>query len=362
MIYLVMLGCFITDIFQNKIIIRPISCFTSTTTLSLLTMWVIGAFYGKGDSSTMGLGDCSANLNTYYNPIQLSEGGLISDYSKASQFLAPRPKGAFQYEGFAYLGLGVLFALLLALVILFTVLEKKGGNPLKQLGSMIYKRRFLLISCVIIFIFSMFLALSPKAMIDDKELYSIKYPEKIENLLATFPASGRFAWIGQYMIFTGILYTFKARRQKTSLAVLLPSAGHTDCRYQRPAPLAKLVQEISGSRIKTSGPAGISSLKDCDKFYGLPYDQPEKYSYDFAQFAYEHNMTTNHFSVARPPLDDIIHQYYDVINDITNGTAVPKALYVFFQPELIPQVEGLKIYEIDGLYVVKCPNQPDPLQ
>lgn len=363
MIYFVMLGCLITDIFKYKKMIRPISCFVSSTVFSLITMWVIGAFYGEGDTASYGLGRNSANMNTFWNPFRLNSKVFTGYECDPSKFLLPRAKLDGQYEGYTYLGLGVLIAVFAALLILFSCVERKGKKSKIYFLSVLYNKRIPLIACIVVFVLAMFMAISPVGTFDDKILYTIKYPDSIEKLLATFRASGRFAWVAQYMIYTGILYAFsKISLKKTSVAALAVCLG---------IQLADISPQIYSRRWYKEYQAHYNILKDarweklakdCDKFYGLPYDQPEKYSYDFAQFAYEHNMTTNHFSVARPPLDDIIHQYYDVINDITNGTADPKALYVFFQPELIPQVEGLKIYEIDGLYVVKCPNQPDPLQ
>ena len=322
-----------------------------------------GAFYGEGDTASYGLGRNSANMNTFWNPFRLNSKVFTGYECDPSKFLLPRAKLDGQYEGYTYLGLGVLIAVFAALPILFSCIERKGKKSKIYFLSVLYNKRIPLIACIAVFVLAMFMAISPVGTFDDKILYTIKYPDSIEKLLATFRASGRFAWVAQYMIYTGILYAFsKISLKKTSVAALAVCLG---------IQLADISPQIYSRRWYKEYQAHYNILKDarweklakdCDKFYGLPYDQPEKYSYDFAQFAYEHNMTTNHFSVARPPLDDIIHQYYDVINDITNGTADPKALYVFFQPELIPQVEGLKIYEIDGLYVVKCPNQPDPLQ
>ena len=46
----------------------------------------------------------------------------------------------------------------------------------------------------------------------------------------------------------------------------------------------------------------------CDKLIGLPYDQTENIIYTLSIFAYKHNMSINHFHVARPPFDDILNQ------------------------------------------------------
>ena len=45
------------------------------------------------------------------------------------------------------------------------------------------------------------------------------------------------------------------------------------------------------------------------------------------------------------------------MEQISNGNADPKALDVFLSEEFIPEVEGAKVYELDGYYVVKFPGQ-----
>lgn len=95
----------------------------------------------------------------------------------------------------------------------------------------------------------------------------------------------------------------------------------------------------------------------CGELIGLPYDQSQATIYTLSIFAYKHNMSINHFHVARPPFDDILNQYYKNMEQISNGNADPKALYVFLSEEFIPEVEGAKVYELDGYYVVKFPGQ-----
>ena len=68
-------------------------------------------------------------------------------------------------------------------------------------------------------------------------------------------------------------------------------------------------------------------------------------------------MSINHFHVARPPFNEILEQYRRTIDQLSQGNADPKALYVFLDSQFIPEVEGRQVYELDGYYAVKFPNQ-----
>ena len=65
MIYCFLLGCFITDVFKYKKYLRPFLCLISITALSLLMLWMLGAFYTKTNVAAQGLGIYSANINTF---------------------------------------------------------------------------------------------------------------------------------------------------------------------------------------------------------------------------------------------------------------------------------------------------------
>ena len=90
--------------------LRPFLCLISITALSLLMLWMLGAFYTKTNVAAQGLGIYSANINTFWNPLdsQGSNNGLLGDVSKGSRFLKPIAVNFGQYEGYAYVGLGII--------------------------------------------------------------------------------------------------------------------------------------------------------------------------------------------------------------------------------------------------------------
>lgn len=364
MIYCAALGCLITDTFLYKKPSRALFSISSLTFTSLVTMWLSGAFYGDDNSSAFGLGVNSANLNTFWNPMPLGGDGIFVGYpAKGSSFFDPRPYTGGQYEGYAYLGLGVILAVFVSLFVAVFILARKKGGFLSNLYSAAKAKKVWIYAVVIVFVTAMFFAVSPVAVFDTTELYNITYHEKITHILSAFRASGRFAWVGDYLIFTAVMYGLsQIRNKKVMLAALavcicVQIADQGNSIYSR-----RWYKEKQTYTARMQDPRWDILAEGCDKFVGLPYDQPAFTAYEFGIFAMKHDMTVSHFHVARPPFNEILEQYFSNIEKIRTGNADPTALYVFLSDEFIPEAEGLKVYEIDGYYVVKCPNQYDPLE
>ena len=201
---------------------------------------------------------------------------------------------------------------------------------------------------------SFFFALSPSAALNDVKIYDIYYPENIRNFMASFRATGRFAWIGGYIMVTAVLYGLSKIRKKWIMlsAIVICAAVQT----------ADISGQLSSRRWYKEKHTYTSILKDpkweeladgCDKFVGLSYDQPQPYVHAFSIFAYKHNMTINHFHVARPPMAAIIAQYEQTIAKLKNGDADTHSLYVFISDEYMPDVDGAEVYELDGFHVMR---------
>lgn len=357
LVYCSMLAAMITDIFHYKKIVRPICCFVSLTVCSLLALAGIGAFYGNGSSAAYGLGYVSANLNTFWNGMPLGGDGIFVGYpSYGSSFLKEIPYGPGQYEGFAYLGLGVLLAVVLSLLILFRYFDKQAGGFSTSLKLAVLRYKWYIIAFAATFIISLFFAVSPICMFNDKVLYSIDYPDKIVEILGIFRASGRFAWFADYLIFTAVLFAFSKIDGKRimiltlSVCICIQLADLKDLISSR-----KWYKETQTYTSPLVDPRWDELADGCDKLVILPYDVPGNLCYTFGIFAYKHNMTVSHFHVARPPLDDIINQYYKNIDLIAQGNGDPDALYVFLDSAYIPEgAENIEIYEMDGFYVARC--------
>ena len=308
MIYCFLLGCFITDVFKYKKYLRPFLCLISITALSLLMLWMLGAFYTKTNVAAQGLG--------------IILGAII---------------------------------LLIASVCRSIKRQKRLTSDIREF---LKNKKVWCIAGAIVFAVAMFYAISPSAYFNEKKIYDIYYSERIIKFMSSFRATGRYAWVGMYLIFTAVLYGLSRISRKKLMISLL--AFCTVVQFADVSCLMSSRKWFKEEKTYTSplaSPAWEQLAEGCDKLIGLPYDQSQATIYTLSIFAYKHNMSINHFHVARPPFDDILNQYYKNMEQISNGNADPKALYVFLSEEFIPEVEGAKVYELDGYYVVKFPGQ-----
>lgn len=356
MVYCILLAAIIVDFGKNKKIFRPLSCFVSVTICSLLALAGIGAFYGEGSQAAYGLGLTSANLNTFWNGMQVGAGGVFAgEAAYGSSFLGDFPYDYWQYEGFAYLGLGVIIAVFLSLLICIRHFDRQDGKFISNAVFTLKKYKWYIIAFFAAFIVAMFFAVSPTCTFNDKIVYTIEYPEPITELLATFRASGRFAWVADYLIFTGVLFVIsKIDRKKTMIAVLslclcIQIADLTDLTSSK-----KWFKETKTYVSPLADPRWNEFAASAEHIVILPYDVPAATNYALAIFAHENDMTINHFHVARPPIDQIIQKYNENIELIAQGNADPNTLYIFLDKSYIPeQAENIEMYDMDGFTVVR---------
>ena len=176
--------------------------------------------------------------------------------------------------------------------------------------------------------------------------------------MSSFRATGRFAWVCDYMIFTAVMYGLSHIRKKHIMIAALAF-----CTALQVIDLSGLISSrkwYKEEQVYTSplqDPRWEQLAQGKSRFVGLSYDQSPPTIYAFSIFAYRHNMTINHFHIARPPFDEILAQYYDTMSKLESGNADMNALYVFMSEDYIPQVEGMQVCEMDGYYVVVFPNK-----
>ncbi|MEW6434434.1 MAG: DUF6311 domain-containing protein [Myxococcota bacterium] len=174
----------------------------ATPLVSLLSLWLFG-FVAGATSSPMsnlaaeGFGQFSADLLTFVNA------------TIWSRFLPGIATGPRQYEGFAYLGLGVLALLALRLVLLTwrrpTKADWKGLAPLLvvALGMSFYA-------------LSNHVTIAGKPIADFSALYA-----KLGALPSVFRSSGRFVWpLHALLTFVAVLTSARFFRPWAARAVL----------------------------------------------------------------------------------------------------------------------------------------------
>jgi hypothetical protein len=151
--------------------------------------WLLGGLSSGASGEGDGLGECSFNLNGFFN----SKG-----YSRIFDSLSMCFDS--QYEGFAYLGAGIFVLGLLAFVYFVITLVKNRGNLGKGNDFWLYGIVYLLMSIGLI----MFAA-SPIVTLNDKILFTYPYSSTLYHYWGYFRSSGRIVWPVCYLIFIGVI-------------------------------------------------------------------------------------------------------------------------------------------------------------
>lgn len=150
---------------------------------AIINLWILGGFYGGGSAYGPGLGTFGSNLNTFFNPI---------DYG----CLMPRLPlyYDFQYEGFGYLGAGVLILFVLCIIWMLIAKITKSGIDRIHHGNIIVR------VTAVLFAVSWAMATLPLISFNDKKIIWIPYIDPVEKLLGIFRSNGRFIWIPMYIL------------------------------------------------------------------------------------------------------------------------------------------------------------------
>ena len=127
-----------------------------------------------------------------------------------SRFIKEMPLGEGQYEGFGYLGLGVIF------LFLITTFKYIICQPKINLFIRPYIPLFL-----VVFFFTIF-SFSNQVYWSEQEIITYNIPHKLLKIFSVFRASGRFIWPIHYLIlFSIVIFTFKVWKSK-QLYFILP--------------------------------------------------------------------------------------------------------------------------------------------
>lgn len=245
---------------------------------TLLVTYILGGFAGGFTSYASGLGRGSLNLNGFIN--QQGHGVLLPQM--------PVMEG--QYEGFAYLGAGIMFLLMV------TVIELIRSRKLQE----ICKTR-MFVGGGIIFVAALFMSLSSKITLGEKVLLEIPVHEIVENLWATFRSTGRIAWVCVYLLFLFALcadYKIVSSGKKTVFIMIALCIQLLD--------LANMMRECH-----TWSHEIIYEYQIDEKLWNdiveqnnirhilFTFDYTQNEDYPVTIYALEHDLTTNDFYFAR---------------------------------------------------------------
>lgn len=178
--------CMIMDI-QKKNYMAIILC-AGIQVLTYLEGCIIGVLGNGVSVSREGFGYYSMNINALINPVSCGK------YTWSS-FLKERPQILGNYDGFNYMGLGVLFGVLLLPVLVFTQRKQR------LIIDAVKKHWILLVGCVVMTLF----AISNVVTFEDKELITIPLLPFMSKICGIFRASSRMFYPVYYLVFVFII-------------------------------------------------------------------------------------------------------------------------------------------------------------
>lgn len=173
--------------YDRLISIKKALICASLSFLSVFISWFVLGILTFGNNSSVQMsgsyGLNALNLNSLYNS------------SNFSSFFPEQPWFPLQYEGFMYLGLGMM------VICLFSTAYLIYSGSLK---SLIKNNKYLLPLLILSVALSLF-AITNKITLNKNELLVVPLPAFIVKLGEVFRASARFFWVSYYLIF--LLFT-----------------------------------------------------------------------------------------------------------------------------------------------------------
>ena len=201
MLFQLLRNYFLTKNFKNQIAVIGVA-FSAL----IAAMFCFGAFYFVKTDDRGALGNASANLNGFFNPMGMSR--FIQDMPLVS---------AFPHEGFSYLGLGMILFILII-----------GGYMINQgtlLKIKVTSKTGLFPYVTGIVLWSLLFSLSPAIAFNQYKLFTYPVLWPVDQLWSIFRSTGRMIWPAFYIIIIFCIWwavkLFSGKKAAIIMSVLL---------------------------------------------------------------------------------------------------------------------------------------------
>ena len=304
MTYAVTLAMLLDHILRSRRWQGPVLYLAADLAGTVLLGWSLGLFYGNATSGGQSLyGYFGMNLNVLWNPAGVN--GV--DYSL---FLPMQNQVGGNYDGFAYLGLGVLLALPAAVRVIFPRLRRH--LPL----------------CAVCAVLTLF-AVSHVVTANGVTLCTLPLPASLIHLFSVFRSGGRLFWPVYYLLmlaaFVG-LCRLPGRGFVVYLALLVQLADLSPAFLQRQQAMQQAQQQDAFPSALQSDfwEAAAGNYTHLFSVQGLQDD-----ALHLALYAAENGMTTNDPFAARCDEKALEAQRETVLEELSAGRLRQDTLYLF---------------------------------
>ena len=311
------------------------------TIVTLMT--AVGYFVTRPEQlAGVGYGQYSANLLTFIDPMDwraflANFGRPLEVAAEWSRWLPAQGHAQpEQYEGFAYLGSGVL--LLLACAALSRRLSGRAQRPSAQGPGSRPSLALLLFLALVLFAYS----LSTRITLGTRVLADPALPEQLAQLLAVFRASGRFVWPLALLLPLWACAQLSERLSRASLAGLLLAAGALQV-WDLSAKWAEFGARFApggiGRQIAHDQPAWQAAAKARHLIV-----LPANYERDWiapALFAARHQQSVNIGLISRADEKALQRAEAQAIASLLAGRAQAQTAYLIRDPALLARLPRL---------------------
>lgn len=302
--------------------------------------YLMGGFSTRTSSGAEGLGECSFNLNGFFN-----EKGY-------SRFLDDLPMyHENQYEGFAYLGIGIFVLMAVAAVFIILELTRDHGRSFRKYDLEILMGIFISAGLILF-------AASPVVTWNDKLLFVLTDSSTLWRYWSIFRSSGRIVWPVCYLIYMIVIVCNgkiweKYIKNKKAKAVI-PAVLLVVCCFLQIYDISGKLFELRERFAAKSTYASVlqddlwdelGQRAELEHFVWVSNSYENQEILEMAAWAYDTGLTMNIFYFARG---------LSVIDDTQYSVHHPDDTYVFVfkQEEISEYLDcGLNFYEADG-YVI----------
>lgn len=352
-------GCMLCDILEQFLAYKYKKGFLmmgSSGLCAVLFGWIFGMFYGSSSKTGVFYGVFSFNLNGFFN----SQG--------YSYFFDPLPTASeWQFEGLAYLGLGIMILIAICLILLGIKSAKHIAEKNKDNAKSASKKNFKKKIPYIVF-FSVFTLLAVSNVVTfGKYMLYIPLSDAIAKILGVFRCSGRLIWPVYYMI---LLYTCIGIHKLISkkwIPELLAFAALIIQLIDISPQISYLHTEFASSeRIEYESLLVDPAWQECAEKYDHIMFYPDVLyiisskkvaGYELQMYAHENHMTLNMFCLARVSTEAINQNVYLHFDRLKQGYKDSDTMYIFLE-DLPSESCGLHYYYMDTMIV----GTPDPLE
>jgi hypothetical protein len=286
-------------------------------------MGLAGYFSGTGPLAAEGYGYFSMNALSLIDPLLewsrfIRQRPIHPDYTALGNF--------GQYEGFLYLGAGLLLlaAMALALHLQQPVRPERRWYPLIAVALLFW-----------------LLALSSVITFGDQRILTIPLPDPLHRLLSIFRASGRFGWPAFYLINLAVLILIVRRLpSRSALAVLLAAlALQLADQQDKWREFRQIIQQRMAWQTPLQSPQWDTLARRAQTLLIVPPLPDMSTAYiPFAHLAARHRLATNAANIAHSGTQGLASEGAALIASLKDGQYDPHTLYIFPTPESVAQL------------------------